>query len=469
MVPVLTRFLRQQGQSPGLVLRAAEVLWQLGLPQSPRPGPTLAQEAPALGATELRRLLEDRSLDLLPAAEAARRSALLAQVRRREQAGITEVHLQLGDLRLLPGDWFLMRNPSPYNHFTDLGPGLFTHVGLVAEETDATGVRRIVIVDLPERGARIPATNVEAYLAQTLHYVFLRHRDPQVRQQMAEAAASLIGNESQFDLLFDTERVEPLRGKPLRGQRIHTYCAGLLLICAQATDRPRQEFFPIVEGPPGEQCLANLNRLGMSIGDDFVSPTGPLFSPQMEVVGWREPMYEPGREVKEAVYDHFAARMLGGELQPAPDAFQQLREKVAGLSRTNEWLRLALARANNVSEHMDLESAARAAAVVETLDEIAERSLRGFEQSREAVMAASDSELLARENLSLDARKNLVELRRRHADLVQAWQQGRITPRDLRVALVDYYCAAGQRELDERFFPTAREEVAADSSNGGSE
>lgn len=463
LVAPLADYLRSQPNEPApLVLRAAEVLWTLGLPQRPRPGAERVMP-PAMTATELIAVLRRIRQEELSAAERARCATLLVRLNERERVGVTEPQLALGRMRLQPGDWLLMRNPSPYNHFTDLGAGLFTHVGLVAEEVGTDGVRRIVIVDLPERGATIPATNVERYLDQTLHYVFLRHTEPEVQRQMAAAAQSLIGNESQFDLLFDTSRVLALRGKPLDGQRIHTYCAGLLLICAQATGRPREDFFPIDEGPPGERCLENLALLGMSIGDSFVSPTGPLFSPDMELVGWREPMYDPGREVKESVYDHFAYRMIHDQLQPSPNAMQLLRERVAGLANRHEWLRLALARANDVSEHMDLESAARAAAVIETLDDIADRALHGFEQSRIAVMARSDAELLAIV-AEPEQQKTLLELRRRHADLVGAWQQGRLTPRDLRLALVAYYRAAGCRELDERFFPYAEAEPGGGTS-----
>jgi hypothetical protein len=47
-----------------------------------------------------------------------------------------------------------MRNPSPYNLFTDLAPGLFTHVGVVAVETGSDGKRRMVVVDLPSAERR---------------------------------------------------------------------------------------------------------------------------------------------------------------------------------------------------------------------------------------------------------------------------------------------------------------------------
>jgi hypothetical protein len=160
-----------------------------------------------------------------------------------------------------------MRNPSPYNRFTDLGTGLFTHVGVVVEEIDEQGHRRWGIVEVPERKSRIPVTNLDQYLQRTLHYVFLRHKDPDVAATMGRTAASVIGNECQFDLTFRTERVAQLQGRPLQGVPIHTYCAGLLLICADTTSRPRSEFFPIPERSAGRQFLLNLERLGMSIGD----------------------------------------------------------------------------------------------------------------------------------------------------------------------------------------------------------
>ena len=70
---------------------------------------------------------------------------------------------------------------------------------------------------------------------------------------------------------------------------------------------------------------------------------------------------------------------------------QALREKLAGLSKYNPWLAQALAKANNVSEHLDLESAAKAAAVIETLDEIADEGLHGYEAARLAMFATTAS------------------------------------------------------------------------------
>ena len=46
----------------------------------------------------------------------------------------------------------------------------------------------------------------------------------------------------------------------------------------------------------------------------------------------------------------------------------------------------------------------------------------------------------------------IVMRRRIHADLFVRWEAGVITPRELRMELVDYYIHEGCRELDERFF-----------------
>ena len=351
-----------------------------------------------------------------------------------------------------PGDWLLMRNPSPYNLFTDLTPGLFTHVGVVAVEQATDGFRRFVIVDLPERGDRIPATNVDAFLPRTLHYFVLRHRDAEVAAQLNATALSVIGNESQFDLQFRTQRVAELKGKPLAGARIHTYCAGLLLLCAQETPHPREHFFPIVETPAGGQCATNLRKLGLAIGNDFVSPTGAIFSPHLEIAGRCEPMYEPTREIRERVYDYFARAMIDQRLTPAPDTMQSLRTKLAGAAKRNPLLNRALAKANKVSEHTDLESAAQAAAVVETLDEIAARSVTEFEQARSAILApATRRELVAEGSQPADIAR-IERLRQRHAQLFQQWTAERLTPRQLRIALVDFYASQGERQLAERFF-----------------
>jgi hypothetical protein len=344
-----------------------------------------------------------------------------------------------------------MRNPSPYNQFTDLAPGLFTHVGIVSAIEGKDDRRRFVIVDMPERGARIPAGNVDAYLDQTLHFFFLRHQDSAVQTRMGEVAAQLIGSETQFDLTFETKRVLAEKGKPLSGRRIHTYCAGFLLLCAQETPAPREDFFPIFENPAGERCLENLAKLGLSIGADFLSPTSAVFSPRLEIVGLREPMYSPGREVKESVYDEFARRMIEGELTPSPDLFQSLRETVASASKTNPWLAQLLAKAGNVSAYMDLEAAARAAAVIETLDLIAADASDSYHEATFALHSGPLEELKA-QGVTEEQLKLVEAMRARHADLLARAERGEITPRALRIALVEYYRAYGRKRLDERFF-----------------
>ena len=210
LLPYVAAFLRQE-KNPSLVVIAAELIRRLGLPQKPRPGGDPDQSKPPILAEELHEILTRVSEAELPEHLVTYRRDLLAWLQGRMERGIEEDSLQLGSLELRPGDWLLMRNPSPYNLFTDLSPGLFTHVGVVAVEQGEDGIRRFVIVDLPERGARIPATPVEVFLSRTLHYVFLRHEDDEVGRQLGQAAADMIGNESQFDLQFDTSRVTALR------------------------------------------------------------------------------------------------------------------------------------------------------------------------------------------------------------------------------------------------------------------
>jgi plasmid stabilization system protein ParE len=376
---------------------------------------------------------------------------MLNWLARRIKLGVEGDRFRLGHFEVRAGDWLLMRNPSPYNTFTDLSPGLFTHVGVVAVEDGSDGIRRFVIADLPERGEHVPATNVEAYLVRTLHYFFLRHESPEVGKKMGQVAAILIGNETQFDLTFRTDRVLKLKGKPLENQRLNTYCAGFLLLCAQETTAPRSEFFPIPENPPGHKFLANLAKLDISIGDHFVSPTGAVFSPHLKLVGRRRPMYSPDREIKEAIYDHFGYLMIHQDLTPTQNTFQSLRTKVASLSQSNPWLARALAKAGNVSEHMDLQAAAKTAAVIETLDEIADDNMNGFLAARTALLAPP-LERLSEHGFDDEGIRRTKAFRKRHADLFERLVQRKVTLREMRIELVDYYILQGKRQLRERFF-----------------
>ena len=294
-----------------------------------------------------------------------KRRELLTELRQRRDRGANGALFRCNGFDIREGDWLLMRNPSPYNLFSDLSPGLFTHVGVVAAETGVDGIRRFVIGDLREKGRHIPATNVDLFLQRTLHYTFLRHEDPAVGRKMADVARQVIGNPCRFDLNFRTQRVIQEKGQPLSGREIHTYCAGFLILCAQETGVPLEQFFALPEQAAGGKCAANLQKLGLSIGDDFVSPTGALFSPRLQIVGQREPMYSPAREISESVFDHFAHCMIHQDLRPSPTAYQRLRETLARMSKDNPLLARALAAANDVSEATDLETAAKAEAVVE--------------------------------------------------------------------------------------------------------
>jgi hypothetical protein len=378
---------------------------------------------------------------------------LLAWLDRHHRQGVGGDTYQLGSVKIRAGDWLLMRNPSPYNLFTDLSPGLFTHVGVVTVVRGQDGQRRFVIVDLPERGSSIGAVTVDTFVKRTLDYVLLRHADPEVCRKMAQVARDIIGNESKFDLTFRTDGIERLRGQPLEGKRIEGYCAGLLLLCAQETDLPRNEFWPIPEHPAGGQTLENLARLDISMARDFLSPTGPLFSPQMQLVGRREPMYPPTRQIEQAVYDHFAGRMRHDQLVPSRDWFQQLRLQLAEMAKDNPALSGVLANAAGVNRNMNLVAAAKLGAVVETLDEIAYGASGQFLAARDAIRAGP-IQRPRRSGLSPDRLASIARYRQTHSQLFAQWQSGQLSPRALRVALVDYYITLGCRELDQRFFPT---------------
>ncbi|MCO6458712.1 MAG: hypothetical protein J5I93_25680 [Pirellulaceae bacterium] len=451
-LPQLAEFVQQPETPTDLAIAAAEVIRRVGLPQEPIPGqdPTLPE--PAITARQLKQVLDQRDPAGLSAELRRYHQELLVWLGGRIRRGVTEDELRIGKFRVRAGDWLLMRNPSPYNLFTDLSPGLFTHVGVVAVRTHADGIRRFVIVDLPERGDHIPETNVDLYLLRTLHYFFLRHEDPEVCAALGTAADKLAGNESVFDLTFRTDRVTAVRDRPLDDMRVHTYCAGFLLLCAQQTQAPREQFFPIEEFPAGERCAENLRKLGLSLGENFVSPTGALFSPHLQLVGRREPMYSPDREIKEAIYDYFAQSMIEKQVAPSPDAAQALRQKVAELSRLSSWLAKALARLHNVSEHMDLASAAKAAAAVETLDEIADDAARQFLEAREALLAGPLDQLPPEENTA-ELRERIGKYRQLHAELYRRLLNPGLSPRQLRLALVEHYSDWGRRRIDNRFFP----------------
>ncbi len=217
----------------------------------------------------------------------------------------------------------------------------------------------------------MPATNVEIFLQRSLHYVFLRHPDPKVAATMAEAARQTIGNETEFDLNFRTERVLALRTRISQVGRFKPDCAGMLLLCAVQTDVDRHAFFPLEEYAAAGYTAENLSKLGMAFAKEFISPTGALFSPTLTLVGRREPMYEPAREIEEAVFDRFAAQLVDRPLDPDSELFDSLAIKVAAAASQNSILAGALL-APLVSATTSTSSAPRrGSAVVETLDDVA--------------------------------------------------------------------------------------------------
>lgn len=441
---------------PRLKISAAATIRRVGLPQPPRPGadPTLPQ--PPIMAPELHAILNQIDPSQITQDWNQRREELLRWIDIRRQTGEPGDTYRIGHLELKSGDWLLMRNPSPYNLFTDLSPGLFTHVGVVTVEQGSDGLRRFVLVDLPERGNHMPAVTVDTFVKRTLDYAFVRHADEQVAENMGDLVRTIIGNESHFDLSFRTDGIKKLRGQDLQGKKIHGYCAGLLLLCAQDSGAPHADFFPIPEHPAGGNTQTNLDKLGISMGHDFLSPTGPLFSPRMLIVGRREPMYDARRQIEQAVYDHFAAGLVNKVLVPSPDWFQSMRQRLAEASNDNSLLSEALARAAGVNKNMDLVAAAKLGAVVETLDEIAYGVSGEYRQSRAAIRAEPVRATRFRQP---DERARQAQAyQRRHANLYQAYGAGNISPRDLRKSLVRYYIDRGNRQLDDRFFRTESEQ-----------
>lgn len=450
LLPHVARAMRSRRLPPTLLLQAIETVLAVGVPQQPRAGQDTALPKQAITPREMLAALTAIDAEEFDDAQLSRRAELTGLLARWGKSGLPGDSYRLGTIDVRPGDWLLMRNPSPYNLFTDLAPGLFTHVGVVAVETGRDGVRRMVLVDLPERGSSIPATNLDVFVQRTLHYVLLRHPDPAVAARMGKVAASIIGNPSEFDLNFRTERVAELRGKPLAGLKIKSYCAGLLLLCSQETTAPREEFFPIAEYQAGGRTAENLATLGITVGDHFVSPTGALFSTSLELAGRREAMYEPGREIEEAVYDYFSQQLIASRLNPSSNWSQALRLKLAQASKVTPLLGQALAKVNDVSPELDLVAAARTAAVVETLDEVAQGASREFLAARDAIRGGPIEERGG--GLSRQEMDDIRLYRRRHRDLAARWDNGQLTSRELRETLLTHYVKQGRSGIDQKFF-----------------
>ena len=79
------------------------------------------------------------------------------------------------------------------------------------------------------------------------------------------------------------------------------------------------------------------------------------------------------------------------------------------------------------SARMDLEAAAKTAALVETLDEIADRNMNEFLFAWQALAAEPGANLAG---LDAAARERMQALRAEHAGLLRAWSTGQLTPRN---------------------------------------
>ncbi len=97
-------------------------------------------------------------------------------------------------------------------------------------------------------------------------------------------------------------------------------------------------------------------------------------------------MYDAQRNVEEEIYDYFADSLKVKHLVATPDLYQSLRLKLAEASKSNPLLATAMANAARVDKDLDLVSAAKAAAVIETLDEIAYGASGEFLLARRAIM-----------------------------------------------------------------------------------
>ena len=223
------------------------------------------------------------------------------------------------------------------------------------------------------------------------------------------------------------------------------------ILCALQTDRPRSDFFPLDEGPAEGYTAANLAKFGFTFGEGFISPTGAFFSPTLELVGRREPMYDPRREVEEAVFDHFAQSLMAREVTPAPDAFQMLRLKVAEAAKENPLLAKAVASTVGVAEEMDLVAAAKAKALVGDARRnrlCSERRIPGRARRDYVGHAGCHHRKVGRR--SNTPAPESCALVTGHSSIVGRAINSRRAA--LRIELVQYYVAQGKKRLEERFF-----------------
>ncbi|MBY0521864.1 MAG: hypothetical protein K2R98_00610 [Gemmataceae bacterium] len=448
--PMLARFVREERRYPDLVVTAADVLRRVGFPQEQRPGDKDEQSQPPITALQLLPVLQQIPATALRPESVKLRDDVVQWLTARKDHGLAEDSFRLGTYEVRPGDWMLLRNPSPYNRVTDVSPGLFTHVGVVTVEKGSDGRRRLVVADLTVRGTHIRVTNVDVLIRQYRHYLFLRHPDTATAKTMADVAASILGNEAAFDLNYRIDNVVALKGQLKQGKLIKSYCAGLLLLCGQETNVARARLFPIEERIAPGKTAKNLGDIGISFGANFVSPTGPLFSSELTLVGQREPVYDPANEIEQAVYDRFAECLAKYDLVDQWDSMQNMRVTLAEAAKNNPALARLLAQMGNVNPAMDLVSAAKAAAVNENLERIAVSSGRQFLDALFALTSGPVEEL-QKEGYTEKQIEQFQLMRKRHADLHRQVQSGNLDGYTLRKALVAHYIATGTGEIDKRF------------------
>ena len=450
-LPFLVEILRNKNIDPELLILVIDTIRHLGLPQNPLPDGPSALTPPVITGEELLDVLSKINTEELSVADQQRWQGLQDWISRRNRFGVQGEEFRFGQAVVREGDWLLMKNPSPYNRFTDLYPGLFTHAGVVTTAVGKDGRRRFVVVDLPEVENAIPATPVEKFVERTLDFVILRHGDPGTLKKMGNVAKAVIGNKSKFDLNFRTTAIKKLRGQNLEKRLIEGYCAGLLLLCAQETQKPLKEFFPIEEHPAAGNTLKNLARLDVSMPSRFLSPTGPFFSPQLKMIYRCHTMYSPRRQIEQTIYDHFARGMRNKQLEPSLSWYQSLRLNVAQAAETNAALSRVIANAAGVNQNIDLVAAAKLGAVIQSLDLIARGASANYKKIRNAFRLDVFDDL--EDGPQGDQQVNqIVQSRREHADLFVRWEAGVLSPRELRVALVNYYIDQGCNQLDEAFF-----------------
>lgn len=453
LVRDVARFLRHGGPDANSTLAAVETICTLGVPQDLFDASPSTDYGPPTSASELRAYLDHLDHRQFSPSQRVRHAKLIARLDARIARGVTSPRFQIGRYEVAPGDWVLMHNGSPYNLFTDISPGLFTHAGIVTAHVADDGRPRMVIVDVPQRSATVRATNIEAALGRARYFVALRHENHEAAKRMAEVAAQIIGNPVAFDLCFTTKHVEAIVGSSLDGVCLKTHCAGLLALAALESGAQRSEFFPIPERPGDGLTLQNGERVGMIPDDDLLTPTGAMFAPTMHIVNRSHPVFVPHQYVESTVYERFSNLVRTHVINPEQSWNQSLRESFAVAAGYSPWLKSVAAGRAGVNPQTDLASASRVLAIAEILNEIAQCASSEFLLAEESLLRPT-AELgdPQRGATGSDATDRCVQMRNRHARLWSGLRDGTVSAWEVRQYLVGYYVARGERECLQRLF-----------------